>query len=101
MSEQLKLLTRQTFDQLVNQPFRVALDPQPLSLDLIECKSLGSGREADGEREPFSLIFRGPAAPILAQQIYPLTHSSIGSIEIFLVPLGPAKDGIKYEAIFT
>jgi hypothetical protein len=101
MSEQLKQLTRQTFDDLVNQPFQLSLDAQPLSLDLIECKSLRNGQEEDGEREPFSLVFRGPAEPILAQQIHPLAHSSIGSIEIFLVPLGPTKGGMKYEAIFT
>jgi hypothetical protein len=101
MSELLKQLTRQTFDPLVNQPFQVALDPGSLSLDLIECKALGSRQPEEGEREPFSLVFQGPPAPALAQQIYAVTHSSIGNIEIFLVPLGPAKGGMKYEAIFT
>lgn len=101
MSELLKQLTRQTFDPLVNEPFQVTLDTGPLSLDLIECKSLADGRPDEGLREPFSLIFHGPPAPILAQQIYPVTHSSIGNVEIFLVPLGPAKDGMKYEAVFT
>lgn len=101
MSELVKQLTRQTFDPLVNQPFHVTLDTGSLPLDLIECKSLGNGRQEKGEREPFSLVFQGPPAPMLAQQIYPVTHSSIGNVEIFLVPLGPAKGGMKYEAVFT
>ena len=101
MSERLKQLTRQTFDELVNQRFQVALAQEPIELELIECKSLGSGPQGEGGREPFSLVFRGPAGPILPQRIYPLAHSSIGTIEIFLVPLGPAQDGLGYEAIFT
>lgn len=101
MSQILKELTCQTFDPLVNQPFQVALDPEPLSINLIECKSLSKGREAKGEREPFSLVFLGPGQPILSQRMYTLSHPSIGTIEIFLVPLGPGKSGLKYEAIFT
>lgn len=101
MSELLKELTRQTFDPLVNQPFQVTLDPEPLSINLMECKSLGKGRKAEGEREPFSVVFLGPGQPILNQQIYTVSHPSIGAIEIFLVPLGPGKSGLKYEAIFT
>ena len=37
----------------------------------------------------------------LEQQIYKVSHEKIGEMEIFLVPLGPDKTGIKYEVIFT
>jgi hypothetical protein len=55
-----------------------------------------------GERRaPFSIVFRGPATPILPQRIYRLEHPAIGSFDLFLVPIGPDERGLRYEAIFT
>lgn len=51
--------------------------------------------------ENFSLLFRGPLAPVLPQRIYHLKHDTLGSVEIFLVPLGPDGEGMQYEAIFN
>jgi Domain of unknown function (DUF6916) len=49
----------------------------------------------------FSLIFVAPAGPFLPQAIYPVTHPALGTMEIFLVPVGPAQGGNGYQAIFT
>src|SRR3954464_5895713 len=49
----------------------------------------------------FSLIFVAPKGPWLPQAIYPVTHAKIGTIEIFLVPVGPTGDGNGYQAVFT
>jgi hypothetical protein len=51
--------------------------------------------------ENFSLLFRGPLAPVLPQCIYRLTHDTLGSMEIFLVPVGPDGEGMQYEAVFN
>jgi hypothetical protein len=54
------------------------------------------------EREPFSLIFRGPLEQPLAQQMYRVEHATIGVIEgLFLVPVGINQDGRFYEAVFS
>jgi hypothetical protein len=50
---------------------------------------------------PFSLVFRGPLAPVAVQRIYPLEHATLGLFEIFLVPIGPDERGLRYEAVFT
>ena len=56
---------------------------------------------ADGPRRvPFSLLFHGPPTPILPQRIYPVDHGAIGAFELFLVPLGPDRVGMRYEAVF-
>jgi len=53
-------------------------------------------------RAPFSLIFAGPAAPVLQQATWPLEHAALGRREIFLVPIGPGPDGaMRYEAAFN
>jgi hypothetical protein len=49
----------------------------------------------------FSLLFRGPLAPVLPQCIYHLNHDTLGSMEIFLVPVGPDSEGMQYEAVFN
>ena len=63
---------------------------------------LGGG-DAEGKRvrRPFSLIYRGPLTPILPQQIYPVEHPELGTLELFLVPVGPEGGGMQYEAVFT
>ena len=54
--------------------------------------------------EPFSLEFSGPDTPVLPQAIYPLEHPGLGRLELFLVPLGPDRNGgagMLYEAVFN
>ena len=47
------------------------------------------------------MLFRGPLAPVMPQRIYPLAHETLGSLELFIVPIGPRDGGMVYEAIFT
>lgn len=89
-----------TFAPLVNDSFRLAYAEGAASLELIECARLredGSPRAS----EPFSLIFRGPAEPLFAQQIHRLEHERAGVMEIFLVPIRRDAAGIEYQAIFN
>lgn len=87
-------------------PFRLALDPDPnIVLVLNEIQALKDLRRgADGTAVPgvqaFSLLFHGPLTPILPQAIYPLENAAMGRLEIFIVPLGPDKEGMRYQAIF-
>jgi hypothetical protein len=101
LSDRLAELAWSDFAPFLKQHFRVALDGASLDLELASAEPLGSGDPAPGRRRPFSLIFRGPKAPLLAQRIYRLEHATLGPLEIFLVPLGPDAAGLRYEAIFT
>jgi hypothetical protein len=47
------------------------------------------------------LLFRGPRTPVLPQRIYRLEHAVMGPLEIFLVPIGPDAEGMRYQAVFT
>lgn len=59
------------------------------------------GDTHDNRRQPFALTFRGPREPILPQQIHALGNPLLGTLEIFLVPVGPDELGMQYEAIFS
>ena len=99
----LETFTQSTFLARLGETFCVHDDsPAPLEIQLTDVMSLGS---ADGEqlerRAPFSILFQGPADALLAQRIYTISHEAMGTFELFLVPLGPAANGLRYEAVFA
>ena len=86
------------FAGLVGQTFAVKLEAdQTMGLELAEAERAAGDRPDNA----FSLIFRGPADPILPQQTYNLHHAELGTLSIFLVPIGRRRDGMSYEAVFT
>jgi hypothetical protein len=59
-----------------------------------------SARQAAGAYESFSLLFEGPEDRPLPQGLFELSHQRLGTLEIFLVPVGV--DGTRrYEAVFN
>jgi hypothetical protein len=96
-------LTLETFAPHIGTTFALTLNPEEtIHLHLYEMKPLGHG--VPGGREPFALLFLHPHLPknaYLPQSTYPLNHPTLGLLELFLVPLGPDAQGMRYEAIFT
>jgi Domain of unknown function (DUF6916) len=86
------------FEPLSGGVFRLRTDAQDIELTLMHVGHLGdSGREGGA----FSLLFRSAKGPFLPQAIYPIAHPALGTLEIFIVPIGPVDGGNGYEAIFT
>jgi len=98
-------LTRDHFESRVGEVFLLMTGEgeEAMELTVVETRRLLESMDfAPGERHPFSVIFRGPAEPILHQRIYQLSHGEMGAFPLFLVPLGPGEGGgIRYEAVFT
>ncbi len=91
-------LTRDRFFECLNTPFRVLEDPQAeLELNLAQVSELSTNQNY----EMFSLVFDGPAEYPLRQRIYRLEHDQLGSLELFLVPVGRDKEVYHYEAVFN
>ncbi len=92
------IITREEFSNSVNTRFKLEIDEANfLEMELVTVDDLGS----TPRQEQFSLVFRGPAAPILPQTIYQLEHAVIGLFNIFLVPIGRDNLGVNYEAVFN
>jgi hypothetical protein len=51
--------------------------------------------------EQFSLIFTGKASPWMPQGTYKVFHPEMPECELFLVPIGPDTEGMRYEAVFS
>jgi len=47
------------------------------------------------------LVFRSGQAVILPQRIYRLQHAGLGTIDVFLVPIGRDVQGALYQAVFS
>jgi hypothetical protein len=90
-----------TFEPHLGESFRIQkVDSSWAEVTLIEATALGEGALAEGLRAPFSIVFRGPQNPLLPQRTYRVEHENLGAFELFLVPIGPDGEGMRYEAVF-
>ncbi len=102
----LETFTASTFQPLVRECFRVHPgEAPPVELELLQVTLLtasGPGwQTVPRRRDPFSLLFRGPQAPVLPQKIHRFEHPALGSFDLFIVPIRAGAEGTEYEAIFT
>jgi hypothetical protein len=103
VSSVLENFSLATFAEHIGDGFQLEMTgTDPVSLSLTQAKPLGgeAGSPAVG-RAPFSLEFSGPETPVFPQATYRFRHATIGEFDMFIVPLGPADGGMRYEAIFT
>ncbi|HEX9160078.1 MAG TPA: hypothetical protein VF980_00095 [Thermoanaerobaculia bacterium] len=88
----------ETFQPHVNSRFDASLpDGSTLPLVLTEVHLVQSNEKVT----QFSLLFRGPATPLVRQQTLRLDHAQLGQMDFFLVPIGADADGVSYEAVFS
>lgn len=101
----LDQLTVDDFKGAIGQSFALQADDEAtLDLELIEASTLDAGvpsKDGKGVRNPFQIMFRGPADPIAPQRIYELENDGVGTLEIFLVPVGQDAAGVRYQAVFS
>ena len=96
----LDKLTIDDFKDRVGETFKATADEgRALNLTLTSVDGLEA--RPDAERQPFSLKFRDEAAEPAPQQTVSLEHPEMGGFDLFVVPLGPGPDGMRYEAVFT
>lgn len=89
------------FQARQGQPFVVHLDDGgELPAQLLEVRALKAA--APTGRTAFSLLFQGPAAPLLPQRTYRLSHGAESEpLEVFMVPVSADPTGVQYEAVFS
>ena len=100
--EVLESFTIDTFAGHHGDTFIARAGDAELLLRLAEVTPLWeSGGRAEAHRQAFSLVFVAHPSPVCEQRIYELQHPHIGEFELFLVPIGPGPEGMRYQAIFT
>lgn len=86
------------FEPHQGETFALQAAGNELTMRLIEVQRLGTAVREGGA---FSLLFTAPPGPFLPQAIYPVAHPALGTLELFVVPLGPKDGGNQYEVVFT
>lgn len=93
--------TLDRFQPLVGDVFTLTDGTGKLQVTLVEASSLREVQGAGQRSRQFSLVWRGPPQARLAQRIYTVSHPQLGTMELFLVTIGPDDEGMRYEAVFT
>ncbi|MBC8001047.1 MAG: hypothetical protein H7X97_00550 [Opitutaceae bacterium] len=91
------------FANLLHSKFRVhGGAAQPVEVELVEATPYETSRDtAPAQTGNFSLTFAGPQHPFLPQRTYLFEHETLGSGDLFIVPIGQDKRGYRYEAVFN
>jgi hypothetical protein len=98
MSKPLADLRPEDFEAVSGDSFALTAADREVALKLVTVERLGHALREGGA---FSLHFHAPLGAALPQATYPLRHAGLGTLELFIVPLGP-KDGVnRYQVIFT
>jgi hypothetical protein len=100
---QLDLLQAADFTAYVQQRFHIyAQSGTPLEAELVAVKQISAKPGAGtAKRKPFSIVFRCSDKPPLAQGIYKVENEKMGTLDIFIIPIGPDDEGFCYEAVFN
>ncbi len=93
-------LSHEQFAECLNDTFTIRHEDNDHETQLIAVNKLGPA-DREGGRAPFSLLFRGAGDLELPQGVYKVAHDDLEAGEIFLVPLGPGKEGMLFEAVFN
>lgn len=102
-------MTLSTFEPLKGSTFRVPISGGDVSLVLVSAEAIPLSKVdprargiVDGVRsDPFTLLFEGPSNVPFPQGTYRVIDPRGVEIMLFLVPVGPSKVGLLYEALFN
>ena len=91
-------LTRDDFAAQLNTTFDIFLtDDAAVEAELIEVTE----QRKLGKAEGFAILFLAPLTAPIIQQNCKVEHPTLGSFELFLVPVGQNEAGIQYESVFN
>jgi hypothetical protein len=96
-------LTRDHFAPFVGHAFLAhQRSGLPVSLKLRQTEDINMGSRMPANlRQPFSLLFDGPASVLHSDGVYRVDHPTLGHIEFFMARVGDQKERATFEAIFA
>ena len=94
-------VTVETFAGREGERFSIRFADTTLDLTLVEVERMPEEWGRTEHREAFSVTFEGTLDPALGQQVWPLDHDELGRLDVFLAPLGPEGESMRYQAVFT
>ena len=94
-----------SFEPLVGDTFHVTPtfegEPFDVVLSDVEPTPYGDPSTYNGRKTPFSLLFLAESGAHVPQQICAFSHEQQGDTDLFVVPLGPQGQAMRYEAVIS
>jgi hypothetical protein len=101
----LDRVTQSIFSKHLNSTFRVRLHSgevlEARLADTSDRSSPSGGDSFPTARTPFSLLFKTAQGALPDQGIYRVEHDHLGTLDLFLVPVGFDNAGKVFEAVFA
>lgn len=95
-------LTADHFTPHVGQSFRTPAWQHPLVLESVDVPVIPGSRLQGVFRQPFTLIFRGPPAEVLAEGLYEMESDGGATFELYMIPVHTVpRDRQNYQAVFN
>jgi len=95
----LDRLRREDFEPLIGERIKVTSGDASAELEVAEASSLKS--PSPRETPPFRLILRSRENWRAPQGMFRVDHPTLGTLEMFAVPIGPDAQGLCYEILFN
>jgi hypothetical protein len=101
MRDPFAYLVQASYPPLLHTTFRLEHSDGVADAELVDVKDLVPAelKAAGKAAEVFSLTFETLGPGSFAQGTYPLQHPSLGSFQLFLVPVGQGPRGFLLEAV--
>jgi hypothetical protein len=96
-------LRRDLFEGCRGQIFVARTRPRSIGLQLMRVDDVPGAQQAGtvGDANRFTVVFRGPRSPRLAQGTYQIASPTLGTFPLFLVPGWTYASGTVYTATFN
>ncbi len=96
----IERLTADDFASHLGKPVRIDQSEIDLVLARIDRPAFPGWEQA--ERQPFSLILRGPRAPVLPEGLHPIEINEGLALTLYIIPIfTPARDRQDYQVVFN
>lgn len=97
----LSKLTADDFKNHLHQNIDIFFNPGiPVTVEILQVENIELYSSL--ERNSFSILFRTNGEKRhYPQGTYTVEHPDLGKLDIFLVPIGPDQDGMRYQSIFS
>jgi hypothetical protein len=95
----LDKLRKEDFEPLVGRNLKVTAGDATTELEVAEARELKS--PSPRGTPPFRLILRSREGWRATQGMFRVEHPTLGTLEMFAVPVGPDSLGLCYEILFN
>ena len=95
----LEGITHKSFESIVGETvdLKAGENSFQANVETVSLLRMNPGQE----RQPFAVLLQAHDANNHGQQMYQLSHPGLGVLDLFLVPVGPGEEGMRYEIVFN